>query len=147
METYSTQPSPGAPAIGAIVYPGQDWGNATVVANISGGYTVTGYAGFVDVPDSVPAPAVPMLAQVAAPPSIAPPSITTQAPPTAPLPNLPVLTPQNIVQPLPDITLTVMPAPQPCGMWADVNGWIAANSEIAVLIVLGLAFVVWPRKR
>lgn len=59
---FSTSPSPGSPSLGSVVYPGQFWGNATVVQLASGGYQVTGYAGYVNVPDAP-----------SAPPAIAPP--------------------------------------------------------------------------
>lgn len=78
-----------------------------------------------------------------------------QPPPTAaviptsapmPAPAIPVLTPQNIVQPLPDITAVVAPEPEPtCSFWCDLNSAIAANPMIAVAILAGAAFLLWPK--
>jgi hypothetical protein len=70
---------------------------------------------------------------------------TTPAAP-APAPAIPVLTPQNIVQPLPDITAVVAPIPeQSCSFWCDLNTAIAANPMIAVAVLAGAAFLLWPK--
>jgi hypothetical protein len=74
------------------------------------------------------------------------PAVGGPAPPQA-APVLPVLTPQNITQPLPDITSAVAPVAvaQSCSLWCDLNGAIAANPLMAVLILAGGAFLLWPK--
>lgn len=48
----------------------------------------------------------------------------------------PVLTPANIVQPIPDITATVAPEPLPsCSLWCDLNRAIAAHPWIAAAVL------------
>lgn len=68
--------------------------------------------------------------------------------PPQPVPvTMPVLTPQNIVQPLPDITsIAPMPlAENDCSLWCVLNGAITAHPVIAVAILVGVAFIVWPK--
>ena len=69
------------------------------------------------------------------------------AAPAAPVQVAPVqLTPQNIVQPLPDITGTLAPpAAPPPSIWCEVNAWIAANPWLAVGILAGGALLLWPK--
>lgn len=65
-----------------------------------------------------------------------------------PSPSIPQLTPQNIVQPIPDITAIVVPAPEPpceCSFWCDLNQTISANPLAAVAVLLGAAWLLWPR--
>lgn len=142
MAVFSTAPSPGAPPIGAIVYPGQDWGNATVVEQLSGGYMVTGYAGMVPDDDSSVQYTAQMLA--AAPPPTPPPIVA--APPIS-LPPLPALTPQNIVQPFPNITAAIAPQPVACSTWEQLNGWIAQNPIVAVVLLLAAGWIALPKRR
>jgi hypothetical protein len=88
----------------------------------------------------------PTLAQVFAPNT--PAAIGTYVPPPQVVPNLPILTPSNVVQPLPDITATLAPEPfAPCGCWQNLNEWIWDNPFAAVAILLGGAFVLWPKGR
>lgn len=75
-----------------------------------------------------------------------------QAAPVAPapvLPPLPALTPDNILQPMPDITLATqaIPLPLECSVWSKVNHWIGENPVIAVVILAGVALVGWSKKR
>lgn len=82
-----------------------------------------------------------------APPPVPPPPPSVLMSPSLAVPNL---TPQNVVQPLPDITATVKPTPIPtaqCSLWCDLNAAIAANPLMAVLILAGGAFLLWPRGR
>lgn len=61
----------------------------------------------------------------------------------------PILTPQNIVSPIPDITRVFAPVPLeiPCSPWAELNQSIMDNPVIAAGL-LGLAFfVLWKGKR
>ena len=64
-------------------------------------------------------------------------------------PGMPVLTPENIVQPLPQITQNAIP-PVPvsgqCDWWSELNGAIAQNPGMAVLILAGATYLLW-RKR
>lgn len=57
-------------------------------------------------------------------------------------PQIVTLTPQNIVQPLPDITSVTAPTPAPqgapCSFWCDLNRAISEHPLVAVLL-LGLA--------
>jgi len=56
------------------------------------------------------------------------------------------LTPQNIVQPMPDIAAAVQPVQVVSTPWCDLNAWVASNPAIAVLVLLGSAALLW-RKR
>ena len=64
-------------------------------------------------------------------------------PPAPPL--IPTLTPENIVQPLPDITTVLQPQPVQieCGAWAQINATIAANPLLAGLVLAGFAVAVF----
>jgi hypothetical protein len=64
------------------------------------------------------------------------------------VPSIPTLTPANIVQPLPDISETLMPLPYvpDCSLWAQLNRLIADNPLIAVIVLAGVAVAVWRRK-
>lgn len=67
-----------------------------------------------------------------------------------PAPELPMLTPQSIVQPLPSITLqpVVVAAAEPgCNLWCDLNGAIAAHPVVAVVGLLAAVALIWPRGR
>lgn len=73
----------------------------------------------------------------------------SRGPSAAPaLPPLPVLTTENILPPMPDITLATMPTALPvsCSQWSQVNAWIAAHPVLAVAILAGLALVGWPKR-
>lgn len=75
------------------------------------------------------------------------PAIATAAPPTV-QPELPVLTPANITQPLPDITAAVAPTPivtPSDSLWCVLNGAIAENPMLAVLALAGVAVLLWPK--
>lgn len=64
------------------------------------------------------------------------------------LPDLPVLTPQNITQPLPDITSWTAPAPvstPSCSLWCVINQAIDDNPLLAVLALAGASFMLWPK--
>ena len=65
------------------------------------------------------------------------------APPMSPV----SLTPQNIVQPLPNLTDAVAPLPMvsDCGPFDALNGMIAANPVVAVLALFGLAALLWRK--
>ena len=88
-------------------------------------------------------------------PAVAGPAPPTALPiqpqlPTQPTiqPQLPVLTPQNITQPLPDIAGTLAPIPPPVpsySLWCDLNAAIAANPVMAVAILAGGVFLLWPK--
>lgn len=55
-----------------------------------------------------------------------------------PLPGIPVLTPQNIVQPLPDITQVATPCQeQECSFWSVVNAEIEKHPGWSVAILVG----------
>ena len=62
-------------------------------------------------------------------------------------PQLPVLTPQNIVQPLPDVAAAVAPVPvaEDSGLWCSLNGAIAENPMLAVLTLAAVAVLLWPK--
>jgi hypothetical protein len=67
-------------------------------------------------------------------------------PPVIPaLPGVPTLTPLSITQPLPDITATLGPVPV-SDPWCEFNTWLNANPLLAVGILAGTAFVLWPRR-
>lgn len=54
------------------------------------------------------------------------------------------LTPQNIVQAMPDITLALAPVPvQSCDAWLEVNGWISDNPLLAAAILAGTFVIAW----
>jgi hypothetical protein len=79
-----------------------------------------------------------------------PPPVAAAAatPPMQATPILPVLTPANVTQPLPDITATLAPTPVPtqsCSLWCDLNSMIASNPLVAVGILAGAAFLMWPK--
>jgi hypothetical protein len=77
------------------------------------------------------------------------PSPTLAAPaPVSANPTLPMLTPQNITQPLPDITAATAPTPvatPSCSFWCVLNQAIDDNPLIAVAILAGGAALLWPR--
>ena len=58
----------------------------------------------------------------------------------------PVLTPDNVAQPLPDITLALEPVALPCGPWAAINGWIRDNAVLAAVLLAGGFVVAWRSK-
>lgn len=62
-------------------------------------------------------------------------------------PQLPVLTPQNIVQPLPDVAAAVAPVPvaDDSSLWCQINGAIAENPMLAVLTLAAMAVLLWPK--
>ena len=65
------------------------------------------------------------------------------------LPPLPVLTPANIVQPMPDLLAAVAPIPlsvPSCSLWCDLNALIAQHPAMAVLILAGATALLWRRK-
>ncbi len=72
------------------------------------------------------------------------PSSTPGAPPLS-APIIPALTPENIVQPLPDITtvLQAQPVQAECTAWDKLNGAIGANPGIAIAVLAGLAIAVF----
>lgn len=74
------------------------------------------------------------------------PAVATPAPAQV-QPQLPILTPQNIVQPLPDVAAAVAPAPvaQDDSMWCQINGAIAENPMLAVLALAAAAVLLWPK--
>lgn len=63
-------------------------------------------------------------------------------PVSAPLPAMAILTPQNIVQPLPSISDAVQPVPASCGWWSQLNGWIRDNPALALLGLFGVAVAI-----
>jgi hypothetical protein len=76
------------------------------------------------------------------------PAPATPKPPVQAAPILPGLTPANVTQPLPDITATLAPTPvatQSCSFWCDLNSMIAENPLVAVGILAGAAFLMWPK--
>ena len=59
------------------------------------------------------------------------------------------LTPQNVVQPLPDITRALEPVPIPtskCSLWCDLNAAIAEHPVMAIAILIGTAYVIGSRR-
>lgn len=61
----------------------------------------------------------------------------------------PILTPQNIVQPLPDIGAMLSPVPVPDperSLWCDLNAAIAQHPFIALGVLVAGAALVWRRK-
>jgi hypothetical protein len=75
------------------------------------------------------------------------PTLAAPAPVTA-NPALPMLTPQNITQPLPDITAATAPTPvatPSCSFWCVLNQAIDDNPLIAALVLAGGAFLLWPK--
>lgn len=78
------------------------------------------------------------------------PQVPASTPYAAPPPPLiPTLTPENIVQPLPDITTVLQPQPVQieCGTWAQVNNVIAENPLLAGLVLAGFAFAVFHHSK
>jgi hypothetical protein len=65
--------------------------------------------------------------------------------PSAPAPVIPALTPENIVQPLPDITtvLQAQPVQPDCSGWDKLNGAIGANPGVAIAVLAGFALAVF----
>lgn len=59
--------------------------------------------------------------------------------------NIPArLTPANIVQAMPDITLALQPVQtQSCSAWDEVNGWIANSPLLAAAILAGVFVIAW----
>jgi hypothetical protein len=75
------------------------------------------------------------------------PAMGAPAPPQV-QPQLPMLTPQNIVQPLPDVAAAVAPVPvdqDNGGLWCSLNGAIAQNPMLAVLSLAAVAVLLWPK--
>ena len=73
-----------------------------------------------------------------------PATLPSPVPPAA----MPVaLTPQNIVQPLPDIVAVVapLPIPQPVSIWCELNAAITNNPLLAVAALGGIAFLLWRK--
>jgi hypothetical protein len=59
-----------------------------------------------------------------------------------------MLTPQNITQPLPDITAATAPTPvttPSCSFWCVLNQAIDDNPLIAALVLAGGAMLLWPK--
>ena len=78
-------------------------------------------------------------------PGLPAPSPVVTIPPAA----VPMLTPQNIVQPIPDIVATVAPVPETvpaCSLWCDVNRAIIDNPLIAI-VALGAFYMLARGKR
>ena len=77
-----------------------------------------------------------------------PPAASPPPPAIAPE-NIPVLTPANIVQPLPNITATFRPAPvgvPSCSFWCVLNGAISDHPYIALGAIAAIAALAWKRK-
>jgi hypothetical protein len=79
-------------------------------------------------------------------------SIPLGAPPDAPQVNIPastpVLTPANIVQPLPDITQANAPVivtGQDSSCWCSLNQMINDNPVIALAVLAGVAMLILPK--
>ena len=67
------------------------------------------------------------------------PVLTKNSPP-------PPVTVYSIQQPLPDIAGALRPSPvSQCSPWGDLNGMIAAHPVESVAVLLGIAFVLWPK--
>jgi hypothetical protein len=90
----------------------------------------------------VPGPVIPGSANGPASGTLQP---VATVPGSTPIPGLPVLSTSNIVQPFPDITATLAPLPPQPSLWCDVNVWIGDNSLLAVGLLAGAAFLLWPR--
>ena len=76
-------------------------------------------------------------------PTAVPPALNpiTQ-PPAQNIPGLPKLTPYDVVQPYPDITRALTPVPvSQCSLWCDLNGAIAANPLVALLVLGGFVML------
>jgi hypothetical protein len=78
------------------------------------------------------------------------PAQIVQPEPSAPpiiQPSLPVLTPANVTQPLPDITAAVAPNPivPDESLWCAINSAIAENPLLAVLALAAAAVLLWPK--
>lgn len=77
---------------------------------------------------------------------------TPQAPnPPQPTPAQapPTLTPQNIIQPLPNITIANAPVPvqtESPSCWCQVNDFINENPLMALFALAGVALLVLPKK-
>lgn len=70
--------------------------------------------------------------------------------PNAPGPGVATLTPQNIVQPLPDMLLqpaitpaVAVPPPAPPSFFCEMSTAVAENPQIAVLALIGVALLFW----
>jgi hypothetical protein len=91
-------------------------------------------------------PATPtVLAVPPAAPSIMPTQASANPPAGQPASPPPVLTPQNIVQPVPDITQAWNPVPSPTqkrSFWCDINGSIDAHPAIAAAVLAIAALIV-----
>lgn len=103
-----------------------------------------GYSGVKSCGDPACAPYCPN--RVVAPLITAPPlQVTPATPQAAPA----VLTPQSIVQPMPDITRTLQPVviieQQSCDWWQSLNGAINGNPGVATLVLAVTAFVLWRK--
>jgi hypothetical protein len=62
----------------------------------------------------------------------------------SPTPMPAKLTPQNIVQALPDVTLALQPVQvESCSSWDAVNGWISDNAVLAGLLLAGVFVIAW----
>ena len=71
-------------------------------------------------------------------------AVQAAAPPGAPA----VLTPQSIVQPLPDITAVFAPIPvSNCSGWQSVNGWVQDNPLLAGALLFGAYLLAARGKR
>ena len=86
------------------------------------------------VPQDIPAPTVNWQPQVH--------DYSAEAAVSVPLPAMAILTPQNIVQPLPSISDAVQPVPVSCGWWSQLNGWIRDNPALALLGMFGVAVAI-----
>lgn len=87
--------------------------------------------------------------QSAAQASSQPPANVTVMPNTAPspVPAPTKLTPQSLVQPLPDVTAIFNPLPVPCSSWQELNAAIEQNPVIAVAVLAGLYLLLRKRGR
>ena len=57
------------------------------------------------------------------------------------------LTPENVAQPLPDITTALAPGPVACSQWAQLNGMITDNPIVAVVALSALFVFLYPKKK
>ena len=85
-------------------------------------------------------------------PIVSQPDVATVAPTVAPSIQtpLPVLTPQNIVQPIPSIQAALEPIPAPaqqCSLWCDLNAAIAEHPMASLAILLGVGMLLKGNRR
>lgn len=83
------------------------------------------------------------------PPQILPtPLIPPVQPMDVPLPDAPVLTADNVVPALPNISEVLAPAPSEpqCDWWQMLNGEISDHPVAAAAILVGAFFVFWKKR-